>query len=50
VVRVANGSTNPVDQLIAENYRINYEPFSYVTSIMNDPQQRLTDFKDVIDF
>jgi len=49
-VRVANGSTNPVDQLIAVNYCDICNPFSYATSIMGDAQQRATHIKDAIDF
>jgi phospholipase C len=49
-VRVANGSTDPVDQLIAANYCDICNPFSYASSIMGDPQQRATHIKDAIDF
>jgi phospholipase C len=49
-VRVANGSTDPVDQLIAVNYCDICNPFSYATSIMGDPQQRKEHIKDAIDF
>jgi phospholipase C len=49
-VRVADGSTDPVDQLIAANYCDICNPFSYATSIMGDPQQRKEHIKDAIDF
>ncbi len=49
-VRVANGSTDPVDQLIAENYCDVCNPFSYATSIMGNAQQRSAHIKDAIDF
>jgi phospholipase C len=49
-VRVANGSTDPVDQLIAGNYCDICNPFSYATSIMGNPQQREEHIKDAIDF
>jgi len=49
-VRVANGSTNPVDQLIAANYCDICNPFSYTTSIMGNPAQRSVHIKDAIDF
>lgn len=49
-VRVANGSTDPVDQLIAGNYCDICNPFSYATSIMGNPQQRSEHIKDAIDF
>jgi phospholipase C len=49
-VRVANGSTDPVDQLIAANYCDICNPFSYASSIMGDPQQRAAHIKDAIDF
>ena len=49
-VRVANGSTNPVDKLVAANYCDICNPFSYATSIMGDPQQRKEHIKDAIDF
>ena len=49
-VRVANGSTDPVDQLIAVNYCDICNPFSYASSIMGDPQQRAAHIKDAIDF
>ena len=49
-VRVANGSNDPFDQLIAVNYCdiCNFE--SYATSIMGDPGQRAEHIKDAIDF
>jgi phospholipase C len=49
-VRVANGSTDPVDQLIAANYCDICNPFSYVTSIMGNATQRAAHIKDAIDF
>jgi phospholipase C len=49
-VRVANGSTDPVDQLIAGNYCDICNPFSYASSIMGDAEQREDHIKDVIDF
>jgi phospholipase C len=49
-VRVANGSKDPVDQLIAENYCDICNPFSYVQSIMGNAQQRAAHIKDAIDF
>jgi phospholipase C len=49
-VRVANGSTDPVDQLIAKNYCDICNPFSYASSIMGDPTQRKNHIKDAIDF
>jgi phospholipase C len=49
-VRVANGSTDPVDRLIAINYCDICNPFSYVSSIMGDPAQRSAHIKDAIDF
>jgi len=49
-VRVANGSTDPFDQMIANNYCdiCNFE--SYASSIMNDAGQRAEHIKDAIDF
>jgi len=49
-VRVANGSTDPTDTAIAQNYCdiCNFE--SYVTSIMGSSAQRATHIKDAIDF
>jgi phospholipase C len=49
-VRVANGSTDPVDQLIAANYCDICNAFSYASSIMGDTQQRQAHIKDAIDF
>jgi len=49
-VRVANGSTNPVDQLIAANYCDICNAFSYASSIMGVAQQRQAHIKDAIDF
>ena len=49
-VRVANGSTDPVDQLVGANYCDICNPFSYASSIMGDPQQRAAHIKDAIDF
>jgi phospholipase C len=49
-VRVANGSTDPVDQLIAQNYCDICNAFSYASSIMGDTKQRQTHIKDAIDF
>ena len=49
-VRVANGSTTPFDQAIANNYCdiCNFE--SYATSIMGNAMQRATHIKDATDF
>ena len=49
-VRVANGSTDPFDQAIANNYCdiCNFE--SYAASIMGKPAQRTAHIKDAIDF
>jgi phospholipase C len=49
-VRVANGSTDPVDQLIAVNYCDICNPFSYASSIMGNPAQRAAHIKDATDF
>jgi phospholipase C len=49
-VRVANGSTDPVDKLIAQNYCDICNPFGYANSIMSDPKQRNHHIKDAIDF
>ena len=49
-VRVANGSTDPIDQLLGANYCDICNPFSYAKSIMDDPEQRATHIKDAIDF
>ena len=49
-VRVANGSTDPFDQLIGKNYCdiCNFE--SYMTSIMGNTAQRTAHIKDAVDF
>jgi len=49
-VRVTNGSTDPVDKAIANNYCdiCNFE--SYVCSIMGDSSQRAAHIKDATDF
>ena len=49
-VRVANGSTDPVDQAIAPNYCniCNFE--SYTNAIMGDAAQRAAHIKDATDF
>jgi phospholipase C len=49
-VRVANGSTDSVDQLIAQNYCDICNVFSYASSIMGQPAQRQAHIKDAIDF
>jgi phospholipase C len=49
-VRVANGSTDPVDELIAVNYCDICNPFSYASSIMGNTKQRQAHIKDAIDF
>jgi phospholipase C len=49
-VRVANGSTDPADILIATNYCDICNTFSYTKSIMGDPAQRSAHIKDAIDF
>jgi phospholipase C len=49
-VRVANGSTNPVDVLLSVNYCDICNPFSYAKSIMGNPVQRAAHIKDAIDF
>jgi len=49
-VRVANGSIDPVDQLLVVNYCDICNPFGYVKSIANDPAQRAAHIKDAIDF
>lgn len=49
-VRVANGSTDPVDRLLAINYCDICNPFSYATSIMGNPAQRSAHIKDATDF
>ncbi len=49
-VRVANGSIDPFDQFLGNNYCdiCNFE--SYASSIMGDPAQRSAHIKDAIDF
>src|SRR5215813_3782950 len=49
-VRVANGSTDPIDRFIAINYCDICNPFSYATSIMGNAAQRAAHIKDAIDF
>ena len=49
-VRVANGSTDPVDQLIGGNYFDICNAFSYASSIMGNTQERQAHIKDAIDF
>ena len=49
-VRVANGSKDPVDQLIGANYCDICNPFSYASSIMGNAQQRAAHIKDATDF
>ena len=49
-VRVANGSSDPVDKLIAANYCDICNPFGYVSSIMGNSAQRSAHIKDAIDF
>jgi phospholipase C len=49
-VRVANGSTDPVDILLKTNYCDICNVFSYTKSIMGDPTQRSAHIKDAIDF
>ena len=49
-VRVANGSTDPVDVLISQNYCDICNAFSYSKSIMGDATQRQAHIKDAIDF
>jgi phospholipase C len=49
-VRVANGSTDPVDQLTGGNYCDICNPFSYASSIMGNAQQRAAHIKDATDF
>src|SRR5262249_1811971 len=49
-VRVANGSTDPFDRLIASNYCDICNFASYATSIMGNPVQRAEHIKDAIDF
>jgi phospholipase C len=52
-VRFANGSTDPIDEMIGtggDYYCDICNPFQYATSIMGDPTQRQTHIKDAIDF
>ena len=49
-VRVANGSHDPVDLLISQNYCDICNLFSYASSIMGDAQQRQAHIKDATDF
>ncbi len=52
-VRAANGSKDPIDQLIATGgdfYCDICNPFQYATSIMTDPAQRRAHIKDATDF
>jgi phospholipase C len=49
-IRVANGSTDPYDQVAGGNYCNICNPFSYVTSIMLNPAQRAAHIKDATDF
>jgi phospholipase C len=49
-VRVANGSTAPIDVLRAINYCDICNPFAYAQSIMANPAQRAEHIKDAIDF
>jgi phospholipase C len=49
-VRVANGSTDPIDLLTGGNYCDICNPFSYASSIMGDATQRGAHIKDAIDF
>lgn len=49
-VRVANGSTDPVDQLIGRNYCDICNAFSYSSSIRGDARQRHAHIKDATDF
>ena len=49
-VRVANGSTDPVDLLVGANYCDICNAFSYSTSIMGNARQRHEHIKDATDF
>lgn len=52
-VRVANGSTDPIDLLIGTGgdfYCDICNPFQYAKSIMGDPKQRAAHIKDATDF
>src|SRR5499427_1239299 len=51
-VRVANGSTDPIDLMIGTGgdfYCDICNPFQYATSIMGNPQQRAAHIKDAVD-
>src|SRR5262249_9106313 len=49
-VRVANGSTDPVDQPLAVNYCAILNPFSYMQFILGNSHERRAHIKDAIDF
>jgi phospholipase C len=52
-VRVANGSTDPIDLMIGTGgdfYCDICNPFQYATSIMGNPAQRAAHIKDAVDF
>jgi phospholipase C len=49
-VRVANGSTAPLDILRSVNYCDICNPFGYASSIAGNPAQRAVHIKDAIDF
>jgi phospholipase C len=52
-VRFANGSTDPIDEMIGtggDYYCDICNPFQYATSIMGNPAQRQAHIKDAIDF
>jgi phospholipase C len=52
-VRFANGSTDPIDEMIGtggDYYCDICNPFQYATSIMGDPAQRAAHIKDATDF
>ena len=49
-MRVANGSRDPVDLLISQNYCDICNPFSYSSAIMGDTGQRQAHIKDATDF
>jgi phospholipase C len=52
-VRFANGSTDPIDEMIGtggDYYCDICNPFQYATSIMGDPAQRQEHIKDATDF
>lgn len=49
-VRVANGSTDPVDHLVGGEYCDICNAFSYSSAIMGDARQRKEHIKDAIDF